>query len=50
MATKPEDWKFEFLTGKIWLLGVINWEDDKQTVHQYTCVSRFVHLQLQYKN
>ena len=25
--TKPEDWRFEFLTGKIWLLSVINWED-----------------------
>ena len=25
--TKPEDWKFEFLTGKMWLLSVINWED-----------------------
>ena len=26
LATKPEDWRFEFLTGKIWLLSVINWE------------------------
>ena len=30
LATKPtklEDWRFESLTGKIWLLSVINWED-----------------------
>ena len=25
--TKPEDWRFEFSTGKIWLLSVFNWED-----------------------
>mgnify|MGYP001800575366 CR=1 FL=1 len=25
--TEPEDWRFEFLTGKICLLSVINWED-----------------------
>ena len=25
--TKPEHWKFSFLTWKIWLLSVINWED-----------------------
>ena len=25
--TKPEDWRFEFLNGKIQLLSVINWED-----------------------
>ena len=25
--TKPEDWRFEFLTGKIRLLSVMNWED-----------------------
>ena len=25
--TKPEDRRFPFLTGKIWLLSVINWED-----------------------
>ena len=24
---KSEDWRFEFLTGKIWLLSVINWEE-----------------------
>ena len=30
LATKPtklEDWRFKFLTGKIWFLNVINWED-----------------------
>ena len=25
--TKPENWRFAFLTWKIWLLSVINWED-----------------------
>ena len=28
LATKLDDWRFEFLTGKIWLLSVINCEDD----------------------
>ena len=28
MATKLDDWRFEFLTGKIWLLSVINCEDN----------------------
>ena len=27
LASKPEDWRFEFLTGKTCLLSVINWED-----------------------
>ena len=27
LATKLEDWRFKFLTGKIWFLSVINWED-----------------------
>ena len=27
LSTKLEDWRFKFLTGKIWFLSVINWED-----------------------
>ena len=28
LAAKPGDWRFEFITVKIWLLSVINWEYD----------------------
>ena len=28
LATKPDDWRFGFLSEKIWLLHVFNWEDD----------------------
>ena len=45
-ATKPtkvEDWRFNFLTGKIWFLSVFNWEDRSwwylPLYCSYTCYS-----------
>ena len=35
LATKSEDWRYEFLAGKIWILSVINWEDDSQWTSPY---------------
>ena len=42
-APKREDWRFEFLAGKIWLLGVLNWEDSSLWYLPHT-VSRSIDL------
>ena len=34
--SKPEIWRFEFLTGKVWLLSVINWKEGSPTFSSNT--------------